>query len=401
MMSESMTTATFKISTLLERIQARGKAFELQAGESTQRQLLGAARALVDALESPAERVTRMIYHEPYIYSITRVCIDLDLFTTLLSDNGSPKSTKFLAQASGADQKLLKRLLKHLATSSVIDEIDIDTFGPTAISALLATPECSGAVMDMYDAGTDHHNHLPAFLKANNYQNPTDRTKLSLWRYATGCELPYFDWLNLPENSARRDAFERHMAFKTLSKKWYEAVPLDEVLRKEVEGDALLVDIGGNTGYDLQGFHKAHPDRPGKLILQDTPSVVEAVKLESPFEVMAHDMFTPQPVKGANAYYMKMVLHDWGDEDCQRILSNIKPAMKKGKSKILVNEMVIPQKNAEWFATGVDIIMLNTHSSYERTERDWERLAESAGLKVNRIWDCDGAHEKLIEMVIP
>ncbi|KAI0156552.1 O-methyltransferase-domain-containing protein [Xylariaceae sp. FL1272] len=393
--------AVSDISSLLQGVQDTGKEFARQAGESSQRQLLNAARALVDALESPADRVTRMIYHEPYIYSITRVCVDLDLFKILLSDNGSPKTTKYLAQASGADQKLLERLLKHLATSSVIDEIDIDTFGPTPTSAILATPECSGAVMDMYDAGVDHHNHLPAFLKANNYQNPTDRTKLSLWRYATGQELPYFEWLSLPENSARRNAFERHMAFKTISKKWYEAVPLDEVLGKDVEGDALLVDIGGNTGYDLQGFHRAHPDRRGKLILQDTPSVVEAVKLRPPFEVMAHDMFTPQPVKGANAYYMKMVLHDWGDEDCQRILSNIKPAMKHGKSKILVNEMVIPQKNAEWFATGVDIIMLNTHSSYERTERDWGRLAENAGLKVSRIWDCDGAIEKLIEMVLP
>ncbi|KAI1325670.1 O-methyltransferase [Xylariaceae sp. FL0255] len=388
-----------KISSLLRDVQEKGEGFEASEQGNSQRQLLNAAQALVHALESPADRICRMLYAEPFVFSITRTFIDLDLFNKLLEENGTPKTTAWLAEACGAEKSLLERLLKHLATSSLIDEVGVDTFGPTPATALLATPECTGAVMDMFDATAQFGDKLPKFLKEINYRNPIDKTKHNLFNFATGIDVPYFDWLYRPENADRIEAFKNHMGFKTVSKKWYETVPLDEILGTTQQGDALLVDVGGNTGYDLQGFHQAHPDRQGKLVLQDSPAVVANVKLEPPFEVMAHDFFTPQPVKGASAYYMKMVLHDWGDEDCGRILRNIRAAMTFD-SRILINEMVIPLKGADWFATGVDILMLAAHSSYERTERDWDRLAECAGLRVKKIWDCGGAMEKLIEMVV-
>ncbi|KAI0023074.1 O-methyltransferase [Xylariomycetidae sp. FL0641] len=408
--------ASARIASLLQDLENKGKELETDNNEATHRQLLDAARNLVDALESPAEKVMRMLYHEPFVYSITKVCVDLDLFALLMADDGSPKTTEFLAQATGAEQtllasppsdNLLERLLKHLATSSVIDEVDVDTFGPTPVTALLTTPECAGGVINMYDCEVQYYMHLPAFLKATGYRNPLDKDSASsLFRYATGLDMPYFDWLHRPENAAHREAFDRHMGFKTLSARWHESVPLGAVLGTEVRGDALLVDVGGGIGHDLRGFRAAHPEMAGKLVLQDTPGTVAGVAPgpgpgPPPFEVMGHDFFTPQPVKGANAYYMKMILHDWNDADCQRILSNIKPAMTPGFSKILVNEIVIPSKGASWFETGIDIIMLGAHASYERTERDWNRLAESAGLKIGKIWDCNGAMEKLIEMVVP
>lgn len=147
--------------------------------------------------------------------------------------------------------------------------------------------------------------------------------------------------------------------------------------------------MGGNTGQDILGFHKAHPNLPGRLIIQDLPATIQSLdtaKLE-PVEAMAHDFFTPQPVKGAKAYYMKMVLHDWPDTQCREILSNIKPAMERGHSKILINEIVIPETGADWFATSVDMLMMVTHSAAERRENDWRELLESVGLKIVKIWD--------------
>ena len=61
----------------------------------------------------------------------------------------------------------------------------------------------------------------------------------------------------------------------------------------------FLVDVGGNNGHDLQQLKEKYPNLPGRLILQDTPEVINGVKgIEGVFEPTVHDFFTPQPVKG-------------------------------------------------------------------------------------------------------
>lgn len=57
-------------------------------------------------------------------------------------------------------------------------------------------------------------------------------------------------------------------------------------------------------------------------------------------ELQVHDFFTPQPIKGARAYFMRSVLHDWPDEQCRKILGHLKDAMDPGYSKILISDCV-------------------------------------------------------------
>lgn len=95
---------------------------------------------------------------------------------------------------------------------------------------------------------------------------------------------------------------------------------------------------------------------------------------------------------------MRSILHDWPDNICREILLNLVPAMKKGYSKILINENVIPPKGAHWMSTGLDIIMMCFYSSRERTEKEWRDLVTSVGLKVVKIWNYDEGHPSLIEV---
>jgi len=44
------------------------------------------------------------------------------------------------------------------------------------------------------------------------------------------------------------------------------------------------------------------------------------------------------------------------------------------------------------------MLMMVCHASTERREKQWRALIESAGLKICKIWDCDGEPEKLIEV---
>ena len=84
-----------------------------------------------------------------------------------------------------------------------------------------------------------------------------------------------------------------------------------------------------------------------------------------------------------------MILHDWPTTQCVEILSQLKSGLKPGHSRIVLNEIVIPEQNAGWFETSVDVLMMHVHSAQERREREWRELVGKVdGLKVPLSLDC-------------
>lgn len=94
---------------------------------------------------------------------------------------------------------------------------------------------------------------------------------------------------------------------------------------------------------------------------------------------------------------MHSILHDWPDDTCLKILANVTAAMRPGYSKLLINENVIPDTDAQWEATALDIMMLTLLSSRERTRENWEDLLTRAGLRIAKIWTARNGAESLIE----
>ena len=166
--------------------------------------------------------------------------------------------------------------------------------------------------------------------------------------------------------------------------------------------DVLLVDVGGGRGHDVSFFVSQHPTHPGRVVLQDREPVIAGV-LEStdaasrPFEAQAHDFFTPQPVRGARAYSLHSILHDWSDEDGVKILQNLVPALKKGYSRVLLNEIVVSEERPTLAATNMDLMMLAHFAVRERTEKEWRDILAQAGLRVVRVYTYPGVAESLIE----
>lgn len=82
-----------------------------------------------------------------------------------------------------------------------------------------------------------------------------------------------------------------------------------------IGGDTpLLVDIGGNLGYDLQGLKKLFPDIDwkGKLILQELPWVLDDITdLDEEIIKMEYNFFKPQPVKGKSSIFSFYVRGIW------------------------------------------------------------------------------------------
>ena len=94
---------------------------------------------------------------------------------------------------------------------------------------------------------------------------------------------------------------------------------------------------------------------------------------------------------------LQHILHDYSsDEECLRILKNIIPAMTPGYSKLLIKELLIPDRNAPWVLTSLDVNVMQSLSGQERTESQFRNLLESAGFKIEGIW----GHENAIDVVI-
>ena len=251
-----------------------------------------------------------------------------------------------------------------------------------------------------YDVAGPSFRALPEYLKSIGYALPTDLTN-GPFQHAHKTELPFFAWLD--QNPPYLSTFNSYMAaYRAGKASWVDAgfYPVQDRLAKGFDTTAsnvLLVDIGGGLGHDLQELAAKHPSLPGKLILQDRAEVISTVSAEGVFEATTHDFFTAQPVESARAYYLHSVLHDWGDDDCIKILEQLKPAMKPRYSKLLINEIIVPDENPAWPITSMDQLVFVLGAMRERTEAQWKTLLHRVGFKVVQIYSYPMGSESLIE----
>jgi hypothetical protein len=133
-------------------------------------------------------------------------------------------------------------------------------------------------------------------------------------------------------------------------------------------------DIGGGQGSTLASILRANPSLRG--ILLDLPHVVadpaplEAAGVLDRCDIVGGDMLQGVP-GGADAYLIKRVLMDWGDEQAARVLTNCADALPDD-GKVLVVEMVMPPGNDPSPAKSFDLLMLLAHEGGRvRTEAEF------------------------------
>jgi hypothetical protein len=100
-------------------------------------------------------------------------------------------------------------------------------------------------------------------------------------------------------------------------------------------------------------------------------------------EVIAGDFFTAVP-QDADGYVLKLILHDWSDEQALRILRVVRAAMRPD-SRLLILDAVIPPGDAFDQAKVLDVQMLALTGGRERTQEDFEKLLDAAGLRLHEI----------------
>ena len=226
---------------------------------------------------------------------------------------------------------------------------------------------------------------LPEYFEERGYQNPGDAYD-GVFQYAHNTKQHRFDWTASRPRDQKAFNVLMTMARRNESARWFDYFPVDEKLRVEDASGVAIVDIGGGVGHDLIALQKAHPALQGKFVLEDLSVVVSSVKeLPQGIEALAHDMFTPQPVKSAKAYFLRNVLHDWPDKQASIVLKHICEAMD-AHSLLLISEALMPEENVPYYNVVADFSMMVNYASLDRTEAQFKQLIEACGFELVKVW---------------
>jgi hypothetical protein len=306
-----------------------------------------------------------------------------------------------LAQKTGVDVVLLHRLMRHLTAMKVVS-FSGSNYRGTTLSNGLAAERYQKSIDFCYDVARPSFNGFPEYFKRTDYKLPTSLTD-GPFQAAHTTELPFFPWLvATPPHLDEFDAFMS--AYRAEKADWHDPgfYPVADRLIQGFDpkiNDTLLVDVGAGGGHDAHLFVKQHSSHPGKIVIQDRDVVISEIPDQEklPFECQVHDFFTPQPIKGARAYLLHSIIHDWSEEEGIKILESLKPALQPGYSRVLLNEIVLSEENPTIAATSMDMMMLAHLAVRERTEMEWKVILRKAGLRFLRIYNYPGVAESVIE----
>jgi len=168
-----------------------------------------------------------------------------------------------------------------------------------------------------------------------------------------------------------------------------------------------MVDIGGSDGSISIELLRKYPRLTATV--QDLPETIKSAsvpdELAGRLEFKVHNFFEEQPVKNADVYFLRSVLHDWSDKYAVQILKNLVPALKNG-AKVILNEVCLPEPNLlpnyhEQLVRGYDLAMKAKFNSKERDADDWAALFEVADtrFKMGRVRCSPGSILSVIEAV--
>jgi O-methyltransferase domain/Dimerisation domain len=290
---------------------------------------------------------------------------------------GEAKNAEALATELGVNSGLIYRLLRALASLGLLVESSSRSFSISKAGELLRSDHPQSLRhMALLEEGPEHYalwKHLPDMIRDGRQNAFVREFSAMAFEYAR-------------RNSGYGRIFNQAMTS-------YSAVQSGLVL--EALGDydfssiRTLCDIAGGHGHLVCALLKAHQHLSGVVL--DLPEVVSdssqlwAAKLGlgDRCEYVGGDMFKQVPT--ADAYMLKLILHDWNDEECVRILSNIRKAASR-EGRVFIIEHIVPGPDASHFAKVFDIHMMCWGTGRERTEDEYARLLEAAGWKQAGSW---------------
>jgi hypothetical protein len=153
---------------------------------------------------------------------------------------------------------------------------------------------------------------------------------------------------------------------------------------------SLAVDVGGSGGAVVAGLLRAHPSLSG--IVFDLPDVVKEAAPRWPEDLVGRCSFVGgdffKEVPSADLYLLRLILHDWSDEECLTILRNCRRAIKPD-GRLFIIEHVLDEIGTPDLTVFMDMNMLAVASGQERSRAEYRRLLEATGFGLEKVWPTD------------
>lgn len=348
--------------------------------------ILMGLRDLQHAVETPMDSFIN-IYNSHMQTAVIYVGVELGLFKELAKENADSMTGMQLAEKTGASPQLLDRLLRYLASAGYLANVAPDRFQANKMTHVLASPLASPGLHHAFDTYGPVAQALPSFLAENKYLDITDNRNTPFQR-GHRTEHSAFEWLSqqpklfgaLQLLMGALQSSEWIIGFDLLD----QAAQAATAPQPKPSESPFLVDVGGGHGHQCKQLLDKYPSLKGRLVLQDLPQAVDKLAPIDGLRIVAQDFFKKQVVEGATFYYLRRVMHDWPDEPAARILQQLKAAMNTD-SKILIDEVVLPEMNTHWHAAMADISMGIAFGGKERTRKQWEDLVEQTGLQLEQV----------------
>lgn len=290
---------------------------------------------------------------------------------------GGPRSVASVASELDLDSGMLYRLLRALGSLEVLREDNSLSFSLTPMGELLQSghPHTLRG-MTLLEEGPEHYalwKHLPDMVK-DGKQNGFIR------------EFGNMAFNHAAQNAAYGEVFNEAMSsYSSADNAWV----LEALENYDFSRISHLCDVGGGQGHTLCSLLVKHPHLEGTVL--ELPSVIASQELLWHQKMGVGDRCTYVPgdmfreVPPADAYMMKRIIHDWDDQECVQILSNMHRAAPQN-GKVFIMEAVVPGPDTPHFSKLFDIHMICWGTGRERTTEEYAELLERAGWNYLQAW---------------
>jgi predicted transcriptional regulator len=298
--------------------------------------------------------------------------VKLGVFDLITSDSKNPSD---FAKELDLDYLLTYRLLRALASIGMLKEKENLGFSITPQGELLRKdhPQTLRGII-LLEEGPEHYaiwKHLIPMIK-DGQQNAFVREYGHGIFEHTAKDIEYSEVFNQAMNS-----------YSSIQTNWV----LDAFDGYDFSKIHHLCDVGGGRGHLLSTMIAKYPHMKGTVFELESVAKNKDLLVAPIFGVgdrcsyVGGDMFNKVP--SADAYIMKMILHDWNDDECVKILSNIRRSSPEN-GKVFIAEHLVPGPEIPHFSKLFDIHMMCAASGKERTVDEYSGLLKRAGWEYNQ-----------------
>ncbi len=149
-----------------------------------------------------------------------------------------------------------------------------------------------------------------------------------------------------------------------------------------------IVDIGAGKGHFIGRILKKYSSAKGisfdlSHATEFAKEYIKSLQLNNRCEIICGSFFDFIPADG-DLYLLKVILHDWDDDNAKVILKNCRKAVINSSRILIIEKLMETGRDLQSVCLG-DINMLVTHGGKERSLSDFELLLKESNFHITSV----------------